>query len=51
MNRKLYRICLFMVITAAVVSGVLYYRVLKKKASPPQEGIFVWEELTGSGCV
>ncbi len=51
MNRKLYRLCLVMVIMAAVVSGVLYYRVLKKKAAAPQEGIFVWEELSGSGCV
>ena len=51
MNRRLYRLCLVMVIMAAVISGVLYYRVLKKKEALPQEGIFVWEELTGSGCV
>ena len=31
MNRKLYRLCLVMVIMAAVLSGILYYRVLKKK--------------------
>ena len=31
MNRKMYRLCLVMVIMAAVVSGILYYRVLKKK--------------------
>ena len=49
MNRKLYRLCLVMVIMAAVLSGILYYRVLKKKTATPQEGIFVWEELMGSG--
>ncbi|MCI8636123.1 MAG: hypothetical protein HFJ05_11170 [Eubacterium sp.] len=51
MNRKMYRLCLVMVIMAAVVSGILYYRVLKKKIDIPKEGVFVWEELTGSGCV
>ena len=51
MNRKMYRLCLAVVVMAAVVSGVLYYRVWRKKALPPQDGIFVWEELTGSGCV
>lgn len=51
MNRKMYRLCLAMVIMAAVVSGILYYRILKKKTVIPQDGVFVWEELTGSGCV
>lgn len=51
MNRKIYRICLVMAIMAAVVSGIFYYRFLQSRESAPTEGVFVWREASGSGCV
>ena len=44
MNRKAYRICLIMIIMAAVVSGIFYYRLTQKKELDPNEGIFVWKD-------
>ncbi|MCI8489193.1 MAG: hypothetical protein HFJ04_02895 [Lachnospiraceae bacterium] len=44
MNRKAYRICLIMIIMAAVVSGIFYYRLTQKKEIDPNEGIFVWKD-------
>lgn len=47
MNRNIYRFCLVMVIAAAVVSGIFYYRFIQKKEMMPKEGIFVWQEMMG----
>ncbi len=47
MNRNLYRLCLVMVIAAAVVSGIFYYRFIQKKEMTPKEGTFVWQEMRG----
>ena len=51
MNRKTYRICLVMLIMAAVVSGILYYRFAFKKGAPPNEGTFVWNKIAEGECV
>lgn len=50
MNRKLYRFCLVMVIAAAVVSGIFYYRFIQEKERMPKEGTFVWQEMRGVEC-
>lgn len=47
MNRNLYRFCLVMVIAAAVVSGIFYYRFMQEKEQMPKEGTFVWREMRG----
>lgn len=43
LNRKIYRICLVMLILAAILSTVLYIRIAEKKELNPKDGIFVWE--------
>lgn len=50
MNRKIYRFCLVMVIAAAVVSGIFYYRFIQEKERMPKEGTFVWQEMRGVEC-
>lgn len=47
MNRNLYRFCLVMVIAAAVVSGIFYYRFIREKERMPKEGTFVRQEMRG----
>ena len=48
MNRRMYGLCLVMLIMAAVISGVFYYRFVQKKNVVPKEGTFVWR--MGAGC-
>lgn len=43
LNRKTYRICLVMLILAAILSTVLYIRIAEKKELNPKDGVFVWE--------
>lgn len=47
MNRKLYRICLVMVIALSIVSGVLYYQYCKNQEIHPEDGTLVWTDITG----
>ncbi|MDE6903960.1 MAG: hypothetical protein K2P76_03260 [Lachnospiraceae bacterium] len=42
MNRKTYRICIVMIILAAILSTVLYYQAVEKKDLNPKDGVFVW---------
>lgn len=51
MNRKTYRICLIMVIIAAIFSGIFYYRQIHRGQSNPKDGIFVQQVLMRSECV
>lgn len=51
MNRRTYRICLVMLIMAAIVSGVFYYRFMHKKENLPKEGTFVRESLMERECI
>ncbi len=47
MNRKTYRLCLVMLIAAAIASGIFYYRMIQEKNGMPKEGTFVWETEAG----
>lgn len=47
MNRKTYRICLIMLIIAAMISGLFYYRMVYRKELNPRDGVFVYEGQTG----
>lgn len=51
MNRRTYRICLFVMIIAAICTGVFYYRFLQKKELDPRDGIFVEEYFSGSEVI
>lgn len=52
MNQKTYRICLVMLILAAMVSGICYYRLVCQKEVRPKDGIFVyWDAENGCECV
>lgn len=52
MNRKTYRICLVMLIAAAMISGIFYYRLVYQKETRPKDGIFVYQgAATGCECV
>lgn len=44
MNRKIYRICLVLLILVAVAGGVWYYGVLQRHQMTPTEGTLVWED-------
>lgn len=41
MNRKIYRLCLIMLIVAGVLGGFLYYRLEDRKEPELEKGIFV----------
>jgi hypothetical protein len=43
LNRKTYRICIVMLIAAAILSTVIYYQMVEKKELSPKDGVFVWE--------
>ena len=49
MNRRSYRICLIVMIIAAICTGVFYYRFLQKKELDPRDGIFVEEFFSENG--
>lgn len=49
MNRNTYRICLAILIMAAMIYGVFYYRLAYHKELNMKEGIFVYREPMGSG--
>ena len=51
MNRKTYRICLIMLIIAAMISGSYYYRSVHKEELNPHDGIFVRENGMGRADV
>lgn len=51
MNRKTYRICLIILIIAAMISGIYYYRSVQKEELNPQDGIFVRENGMGRADV
>ena len=47
MNRRVYRICLVMVIMIAIVSGIFYYRFAVNQKQEPDGGTLVWQKTTG----
>lgn len=51
MNRNTYRICLMVLIMAAVASGIFYYRLSRKKTLLPKEGTLVWQCGKTGACI
>ena len=51
MNRKMYRICLVVIIIVATISGIYYYRLIQKRELNPKDGIFVHQSFRGSEVV
>lgn len=45
MSKNVYRLCLVMLILAAVLSGVLYYHFGYKQEYVPERGTFVWQNF------
>lgn len=45
MNRKVYRLCLVMVIVMAALSGIIYYQFVQKQEKIPEKGTFVWQDF------
>lgn len=46
MNRKIYRVCLFVVIGIAIGFGIWYYSFTKNQNTQPEDGTFVLNEMT-----
>lgn len=44
MSRKTYRICLVVLIMAAIAGGLWYYQVFMRHPVTPTEGTLVWNE-------